>query len=70
MADIAEYDNLLTGGALHISAHTFQRPAVIRAMEWSEINGDRWEIPAANMKGREDHIVPLSTQALAVLEEV
>ena len=39
-------------------------------MEWSEINGDRWEIPAAKMKGREDHIVPLSTQALAVLEEV
>lgn len=70
MADIAQYDNLLTRGALFISAYTFQRPGVIRAMEWSEINGDRWEIPAAKMKGREDHIVPLSTQALAVLEEV
>ena len=70
MADIAKYDNLLTRGALHISAYTFQRPGVIRAMEWSEINGDRWEIPAAKMKGREDHIVPLSTQALAVLEEM
>ena len=70
MADIAEYDNLLTRGALKISAYTFQRPGVIRAMEWSEINGDRWEIPAAKIKGREDHIVPLSKQALAVLEEV
>lgn len=70
MADIAKYDNLLTRGALHISAYTFQRPGVIRAMEWSEINGDRWEIPATKMKGREDHIVPLSTQALAVLEEM
>ena len=70
MADIAKYDNLLTRGALHISAYTFQRPGVIRAMEWSEINGDRWEIPAAKMKGREDHIVPLSTQVLAVLEQV
>jgi integrase len=70
MADIAEYPNLLTRGALHISAYCFARPGVIRAMEWSEINGDRWEIPAAKMKGREDHIVPLSTQALAVLEEM
>lgn len=70
MADIAKYPNLLTRGALHISAYTFQRPGVIRAMEWSEINGDRWEIPAVKMKGREDHIVPLSTQALAVLEEM
>ena len=70
MADIAQYDNLLTRGALFISAYTFQRPGVIRAMEWSEINGDRWEIPAAKMKGREDHIVPLSTQVLAVLEQV
>ena len=70
MADIAQYDNVLTRGALFISAYTFQRPGVIRAMEWSEINGDRWEIPAAKMKGREDHIVPLSTQALAVLEEM
>jgi integrase len=70
MADIAQYDNPLTRGALHISAYTFQRPGVIRAMEWSEINGDRWEIPAAKMKGREDHIVPLSAQALVVLDQI
>tara|TARA_R100000657_G_C4571326_1_gene36863 strand:- start:51 stop:530 length:480 start_codon:yes stop_codon:yes gene_type:complete len=41
-------------------------------MEWSEINWDqaRWEIPAAKMKMRAPHIVPLSRQALELLEEL
>ena len=70
MLDIARYDNPLTRGALHISAYCAQRPGVTRAMEWAEVNGDRWEIPASKMKGREDHIVPLSRQAIVTLQEL
>lgn len=58
--------------ALLLSPMLFQRPGEIRAMEWSEINwGEkRWEIPAEKMKMRHAHIVPLSRQALALLEEI
>jgi integrase len=56
--------------ALKLSPLLFTRPGEIRHMEWSEINWDesRWEIPAAKMKMRQDHIVPLATQALAILK--
>jgi integrase len=58
--------------AVQLSALLFQRPGEIRAMEWSEINWDqaRWEIPAAKMKMRAPHIVPLSRQSLELLEEL
>ena len=41
-------------------------------MEWSEINWQesRWELPGAKMKMGLDHIVPLSKQAVSVLEEL
>jgi len=58
--------------ALSLSALLFQRPGEIRHMEWLEINWDenRWEIPADKMKMKSDHIVPLSTQARALLSEL
>ena len=58
--------------ALLISPLLFQRPGELRAMEWSEINRDaqQWEIPAEKMKMRQPHIVPLSRQALALLDEL
>lgn len=56
--------------ALLLSPLLFQRPGEIRAMEWSEINWDseHWEIPAEKMKMGQPHIVPLSTQAVVLLE--
>ena len=57
----------LTVAALKLSALTFTRPGELRAALWTEIEGDTWSIPAARMKMGRDHIVPLSTQALAVL---
>ena len=41
-------------------------------MEWDEIDWSKaqWEIPAAKMKMREAHIVPLARQALQVLEQI
>lgn len=58
--------------ALLLSPLLFQRPGEIRAMEWAEINWEasRWEIPAEKMKMRQPHIVPLSRQALALIEEI
>lgn len=62
----------ITRCALQMAALTFVRPGELRAAEWSEFDLDaaEWRIPAARMKMREEHIVPLSPQALAVLREL
>ena len=39
-------------------------------MEWDEIEGDGWHIPKEKTKTRERIIVPLSKQAVKVLEEI
>jgi len=51
---------------------TFVRPGELRHAEWSEIDLDKaeWRIPAEKMKMREQHIVPLSRQAVAILREL
>ena len=55
--------------ALRFTPHVYQRPGEVRQAEWSEIDLDKavWKIPAARMKQRQPHRVPLSRQALAVL---
>lgn len=42
----------------------------MRFMGWDEVTGDTWVIPAGKMKRRLEHVVPLSVQALAVLEKL
>ncbi len=63
---------LISRCALRLLPLVFTRPGELRAMEWAEINlaGAVWEIPAGKMKMRADHIVPLSSQALAILAEI
>lgn len=41
-------------------------------MEWHEIDltSARWEIPATKMKMKRPHVVPLSRQAVALLESL
>ena len=58
--------------ALQLSPLLFCRPGELRHLEWSEIDleNSRIEIPAEKMKMREAHIIPLSKQALTVLEEL
>ena len=58
----------LTVAALKLSALTFSRPGELRGARWTEIAGDTWTVPANRMKMGRDHIVPLSRQALAILE--
>ena len=55
---------------LQLLALTFLRPSEVRLGEWSEIDLDEklWRIPAKRMKMRLDHLVPLSPQALEILQ--
>ena len=58
--------------ALRLASLVFVRPGNLRHAEWSEIDFDKaeWRIPAGKMKVKEQHIVPLSTQAIAILREI
>jgi integrase len=58
--------------ALRLLVLTFVRPGELRAAAWSEFDTDKaeWRIPAERMKMKEEHIVPLSAQAIAVLEDL
>jgi integrase len=56
--------------ALKFLALTFVRPGELCSAEWSEITGSVWDIPGPKMKMRLPHRVPLSRQALAVLDEL
>jgi integrase len=69
LSDIEDYDGWPTiKAALQFSALVFSRPGEIRGATWSEIKGNTWRIPAERMKMRRAHEVPLSRQALAVIE--
>lgn len=56
--------------ALQFAPLTFVRPGELRHAEWSEFDeeGAEWRIPAAKMKMKALHIVPLSQQALEVMK--
>ena len=58
--------------ALQLAPMLFVRPGELRKAEWSEINFEKaeWSIPAHKMKMRQPHLVPLSTQAVAVLKKI
>ena len=58
-----------TLAALRIAPLVFVRPGELRHAEWTELDLDAadWRIPAHKMKMREEHIVPLAKQAVAML---
>ena len=58
--------------ALRLAPLVFVRPGELRAAQWPEFDLEKaeWRIPAARMKMREQHIVPLSRQAVEILREV
>jgi len=49
---------------------TMVRPSEASGAMWSEIDieGKLWKIPAERMKSKREHIVPLSSEALGILE--
>ena len=62
----------VTRGLLLFVVLTACRSGEARAMEWNEIDFKRkiWTIPPGRMKGGLRHRVPLSTQALELLEQM
>lgn len=59
--------------ALKLAPLVFVRPSELRFAEWSEFDLGKdatWRIPAEKMKMDDRHIVPLSTQAVAIIEEL
>lgn len=58
--------------AMRLAPLLFLRPGELRTGEWEEINFEaaEWRIPPAKMKMRQTHIVPLSIQALVILNEL
>jgi integrase len=61
-----------TLAALRLAPLVFVRPGELRNAEWTEFDLDaaEWKIPASKMKMRQPHRVPLSRQALAILQEL
>lgn len=61
-----------TALAIRFLAYTFVRTGELRHACWSEFDFDaaQWRIPAERMKMKEQHIVPLSKQVLALLKEL
>jgi integrase len=58
--------------ALKLSPLLFCRPGELRHLEWIEVKfkQTRIELPAEKMKMQEPHIIPLSTQAMEILQEL
>ncbi|WP_164709026.1 tyrosine-type recombinase/integrase, partial [Pseudomonas viridiflava] len=52
--------------------HTMTRPAEAATSRWVDIDFEKkiWTIPAERMKKRRMHIIPLTEQALALLEAI
>lgn len=58
--------------ALNLAPLVFVRPGELRNAEWQEIDLElmEWRIPGEKMKRGKNHIVPLSRQAVLILEEL
>lgn len=78
--DIAKLINAINGYQgdiktqllLKLAPLTLTRPTELRSARWEEfnLNDSEWRIPAYKMKSRREHIVPLSRQALVILEQL
>ncbi len=49
---------------------TAQRGGEVKAMRWSELEGDIWTIPGEKAKNGQEHKVPLSRAVRAILERL
>ena len=73
LAKIESYSgNIMVRSGLKLLCLTFLRTTELRELRWSEIDtANRLiRIPAERMKADRPHLVPLATQALAILDEL
>lgn len=69
---LAAYRSEVLRRAVQFTLLTFARTGTIRAAQWQEIDWGKalWNVPAEHMKMNEAHIIPLSSQAMKLLEEL
>ena len=75
LRDLETYDmrgRLITKLAIKLLLLTFVRSGELRGARWEEFNFEEklWRIPAQRMKMKTEHLVPLSKQAISVLEKI
>ena len=73
MRDIANYrGSFVVCCAFKLAPLVFLRPIELSRAEWAHIDLDKaeWRIPAEKMKMGAVHIVPLATQAVAILRDL
>jgi len=73
LRDMRAYSgSLITKTAMTMLPYVFVRPGELRRAEWKEIDFEEatWTIPAEKMKMKAEHIVPLATQVVALLQEL
>jgi integrase len=60
----------ISARALEFAVLCAARSSEVRFARWGEIDHERklWAIPAARMKGKQEHLVPLSDRAMRLLE--
>lgn len=61
-----------TASALKLAPYVFLRATELCEAKWSEIDLEKgeWLIPAERMKARREHLVPLSRQAIEILQDI
>lgn len=64
--------SFVTKCALQLAPLVFVRPGELRLAEWGEFDFENceWNIPAERMKMKVPHLVPLSSQAMTILQEL
>ena len=69
---INNYPSLDVRMGLQLLTMLFCRPTELREAKWDEFDLEQglWSIPEYRMKKRREHVVPLSTQAVAILKEL
>jgi len=71
MADLRK-QTTISAKALHFALMTAARTIEVVAAQWQEIDLDKavWTVPAERMKAGNEHVVPLSSQAVKLLESI
>jgi integrase len=75
LRDLETYDmrgRLITKLVIKLLLLTFVRSGELRGARWEEFNFEEklWRIPAQRMKMKTEHLVPLSKQAISLLEKI
>jgi len=75
LAELDKYQSrgrTLTQYAIQLLVLTFLRPGELRGARWNEFDLDAkmWRIPKERMKMKTEHLIPLSAQAITLVEKI